>query len=179
MPLKRPCRICRRWFQPDPRVGGRQHTCGKPECQTIRRQKTQASWRARNPDYAAAYRIDQRHPGPPAPPPEPLRLPPPLAKLPWDLAKDQFGPKGADFIGVMSALVLRATKDQIASYLVDAKRVSATLPNPPQKTSSSLPYTETRAANAATTGVSPTGPPPRTPPRTPPGVAAAPACLTG
>ena len=31
---KRPCTICRRWFRPDPRVGDRQHACGKPECQT-------------------------------------------------------------------------------------------------------------------------------------------------
>ena len=48
---KKPCRVCRRWFQPDPRVGDRQRVCGKPECQTARRQKTQADWRKRNPDY--------------------------------------------------------------------------------------------------------------------------------
>src|ERR1019366_1253336 len=46
---KRPCAICRRWFRPDARIGSRQHACGKPECQTSRRQKTQASWRRRNP----------------------------------------------------------------------------------------------------------------------------------
>src|ERR1039458_9515569 len=57
---KRPCAICRQWFRPDARVGSRQHACGKPECQTSRRQKTQASWRRRNPGYAIAYRIDQR-----------------------------------------------------------------------------------------------------------------------
>jgi hypothetical protein len=57
---KRPCTICRRWFRPNPRVGVRQHACGQPECQSARRQKTQASWRRRNPDYAIAYRIQQR-----------------------------------------------------------------------------------------------------------------------
>ena len=45
---KRPCRICRRWFRPKPRVGDRQRACGKPDCQTARRQKTQENWRARN-----------------------------------------------------------------------------------------------------------------------------------
>jgi hypothetical protein len=47
---KRPCSICRRWFRPDPRVGLRQHTCGKPDCQAARRRKTQARWRTKNPD---------------------------------------------------------------------------------------------------------------------------------
>ena len=54
---KRPCRICRRWFKPDNRVGDRQHACGEADCQQARRQKTQASWRARNPTYAVAYRL--------------------------------------------------------------------------------------------------------------------------
>jgi hypothetical protein len=94
---KRPCSICRRWFRPDVRIGDRQHACGKPECQTTRRQKTQASWRGRNPGYAIAYRIDQRA-SQKEPEPEALRLPAPLTQLPWDLAKDQFGAQGADFI---------------------------------------------------------------------------------
>ena len=34
--------------------------CHAPKCQTARRQKTQASWRYRNPGYTIAYRIDQR-----------------------------------------------------------------------------------------------------------------------
>ena len=100
---KRPCRICRRWFRPNPRVGTRQRACGNLACQTARRQKTQASWRNRNPGYAIAWRIDQRAAAQPEAP-EPLRMPPPLNQLPWDVAKDQFGPQGADFIGVMGAL---------------------------------------------------------------------------
>src|ERR1039458_9946960 len=81
---KRPCAICRRWFRPDARIGSRQHACGKPECQTSRRQKTQASWRRRNPGYAIAYRIDQRAAQTESPP-EPLRMPAPLNQLPWDM----------------------------------------------------------------------------------------------
>src|SRR3984885_1582356 len=114
---KKPCRICRRWFQPDARVGVRQRACGKPECQAARRQKTQANGRRQNPDYAIAWRLDQRSAR--APPPEPLRLPTPLEQLPWNVAKDQFSPQGADFLGVMSALILRAGKDQIRPYLPD------------------------------------------------------------
>src|SRR5271165_4893477 len=112
---KRPCRICRRWFQPDPRVGDRQRACRQPDCQNARRQKTQASWRKQNPDYAIAWRIDQRRAR--ADPPEPLRLPAPLNQLPWNVAKDQFGLQGADFIAVMGALMVRSAKDQIRTYL--------------------------------------------------------------
>src|ERR1039458_3375235 len=81
---KRPCAICRQWFRPDARIGSRQHACGKPECQTSRRQKTQASWRRRNPGYAIAYRIDQRAAQTESPP-EPLRMLAPLNQLPWDV----------------------------------------------------------------------------------------------
>ena len=123
---KRPCSVCRNWFRPDPRVGARQRACRKPECQTARRQKTQAHWRHRNPDYGAAYRIQQRAAQPA--PPEPVRLPAPLPRLPWDLAKDQFGAQGADFIGLMGALLIRSAKDQFRAYFVDPSRLSGTLP---------------------------------------------------
>jgi hypothetical protein len=152
---KKPCRICRRWFQPDPRVGDRQRACGKVECQTARRQKTKADWRRRNPDYAIAWRLDRR--AAQTPPPEPLRLPPPLEQLPWNVAKDQFSPQGADFLGVMSALILRVAKDQIHPYLLDSTSVPRPLPLSPEKTSPGIAHTETRAGNDAT-GVSPTGP---------------------
>ena len=128
---KKPCSICRRWFQPNPRVGNRQRACGKPECQAGRRKKTQAKWRARNQDYATGYRIQQRKAQ--EQPPEPLRLPAPLNQLPWDIAKDQFGPKGADFMGVMGTLRLQSAKDQFQAYRVDPKRVSSTLPAPAAK----------------------------------------------
>src|SRR5216684_545132 len=129
---KRPCAICRCWFRPDARVGDRQHACGKPECQTKRRQKTQASWRHRNPGYAIAYRIDQRG-AQTQPPPEAMRLPSPLNQLPCRSAKDQF-----------------------RAYLIDPARVSGTLPPPPQKTSPGLGHTEPAGDDA--TGVSPTRP---------------------
>jgi hypothetical protein len=152
---KKPCRICRRWFQPDARVGERQRACGRPECQTARRQKTQADWRKRNPDYPIAWRLDQR--AAQTPPPEPLRFRAPLNQLPWESAKDQFGAQGADFLGFMSTLILGAAKDQIRPYLPDPTGLPSRLPPSPEKTSSSLPHTESRAGNDAP-GVSPTGP---------------------
>src|SRR5271157_6052361 len=152
---KRPCTICRRWFRPDARAGGRQRACSKPECQTARRRKTQASWRGRNPGYAIAWRMDQR--AAQTQPPEPLRLPSPLNQLPWHVAKDQFGAQGSDFIGVMGALIVRTAKDQFKPYLIDPAGVSGTLPLSPGKTSPGFAHTQTQRASDAT-GVSPTGP---------------------
>lgn len=177
---KKPCRICRRWFRPDARVGPRQRACDKPDCQKARRQKTQTSWRSRNPGYAIAYRLDQRRRPDVAPEPEPLRVPPPLNQLPWDLAKDQFGGKGADFIGVMGALILRSAKDRFKAQAIDSTGLPGTLPPPAEKTRSPPAHTELRrAAPDAATGVSSTGPPPGQPPGSPPGASPAVAGLTG
>ena len=172
---KRPCRICRRWFYPDPRAGDRQRACSSTHCQAARRQKTQANWRAENLGYAAAYRIDQRHNEPDADP-EPLPVPGPFRQLPWDLAKDQFGGKGADFIALICALVERTVKDQLSSYPVDPKRVPSNNPTAPPKTSPQGEHTETRGAN---TRVSSTGPPPGASPGPPPGAIPAPAGIVG
>jgi len=107
---KKPCCICRRWFRPDPRVGKRQRACGQADCQRARRQQTQANWRAHNPDYFTTWRMDARNKL--AQPPEPLRLPSPLSQLPWDVAQEQFGVQGADFLGSMGTVLLQAAKDQ-------------------------------------------------------------------
>src|SRR5512145_401576 len=130
-PRKRPCSICRRWFRPHARVGVRQRACSKPECQAARRKRTQAEWRAKNPDYAAGYRLQRRSAQQREP--EPLRVPAPLNRLPWDVAKDEFGGKAADFLGVMGALLIRSAKDQIRLHLVDGRRLPGALPPPAGK----------------------------------------------
>src|ERR1035437_9800888 len=119
---KRPCCVCHRWFLPDNRVGSRQHACSKPECQASRRRKQQAAWRARHPDYFAGRRIQARMVL--DPPPGPLRLRPPLNQLPWDIAQSEFGPQGADLIGVMAGLLLHETQSEIAAYRVEITAVT-------------------------------------------------------
>jgi hypothetical protein len=126
LPRKRPCCICHRWFRPDNRVGLRQRACSRAECQWQRRRRRQAAWRGRNRDYFRGHRIQARGAGERAP--EPLRLPPPLNQLPWDIAQSQFGVQGADFIGVMGALLLHTTQSQFKLYVSDFKVDAATLP---------------------------------------------------
>ena len=45
---KRPCRICRKWFIPNPRVGDRQKTCGDPECMRKWHAGKCAEWNRKN-----------------------------------------------------------------------------------------------------------------------------------
>jgi hypothetical protein len=123
---KRPCCICRRWFRPDPRIGSRQRACRNPDCQSARRRRKQKFWRNRHPDYFIARRILDR--GKADRTPEPLRLSSPLNRLPWDIAQDEFGGKGTDFIGVMGAVLLRGAQSQFKVYLADPSRLPGTLP---------------------------------------------------
>ena len=48
---KRPCRICRRWFMPNPRLKARQMTCADPECKKQWHRRKCAEWNKRNSDY--------------------------------------------------------------------------------------------------------------------------------
>jgi hypothetical protein len=110
---KRPCRICRRWFYPDRRVGTRQRACSERLCQVARRARTQASWRRRNPDYFTARRLQLRRvSAKEGSILEPLQIPPPLLHLPWDIAQDEFGPVGSDFIAHMGRVLLRCGQDE-------------------------------------------------------------------
>jgi len=58
-PAKRPCRICRHWFRPDPRVGARQRACRNSSCQKARHQQAQASGAHGIPTiHCAIQRVD-------------------------------------------------------------------------------------------------------------------------
>ena len=113
----RPCRFCRKWFRPDPRVGDRQHACSAPGCQTTRERTQQAAWRKRNPDYQRARRLQSRGPDADADPPV---APPPLDRLPWDLAQTQFGVQGAEFLGQFGRLLLSSVKMQMEAQPTDS-----------------------------------------------------------
>ncbi len=54
-------------------------------------------------------------------PVEPLRMPPPLDRLPWDIAQSEFGVQGADFMGMMGTLLLHPAQSQFASQAADSQ----------------------------------------------------------
>lgn len=57
---KRPCRICRRWFLPHPRLKSRQMTCGDAHCQAEWHRKKCAEWNRKNPDYFRANYLQKK-----------------------------------------------------------------------------------------------------------------------
>ena len=60
---KRPCSICRKWFQPNVRQRDRQKTCGRPDCQNELHRRNCEKWNRRNKEYFAndylAKKIEQ------------------------------------------------------------------------------------------------------------------------
>jgi hypothetical protein len=48
---KRPCRVCKKWFVPNPRFGSRQKTCGAKECQNKWHAKKCSQWNRKNRAY--------------------------------------------------------------------------------------------------------------------------------
>ena len=57
---KRPCRICRRWYIPHPRVEDRQMTCGDPGCKREWHRKKCADWNRKNAEYFRANYLQKK-----------------------------------------------------------------------------------------------------------------------
>ena len=57
---KRPCRICRKWFKPNPRVGEDQKTCGNPECRREWHRKKCSEWNKRNSKYFKSIYLSKK-----------------------------------------------------------------------------------------------------------------------
>ncbi|MFH1628442.1 MAG: hypothetical protein ABIE47_06930 [Pseudomonadota bacterium] len=57
---KRPCRICRRWFIPHPRVEDRQMTCGDPRCKREWHRRKCAEWNRKNAEYFRANYLQKK-----------------------------------------------------------------------------------------------------------------------
>lgn len=56
---KRPCSICRKWFQPDVRQKGRQRTCG-PDCQKELHRRQCEEWNKKNEAYFKNTYLDKK-----------------------------------------------------------------------------------------------------------------------
>lgn len=57
---KRPCRVCRKWFQPDARLGSRQKTCGSAACQKEWHTRTCRAWNKKNRAYFREIYLEKR-----------------------------------------------------------------------------------------------------------------------
>jgi len=57
---KRPCRVCRKWFQPDARLGARQKTCGNAACQKEWHTRRCREWNKKNRAYFREIYLEKR-----------------------------------------------------------------------------------------------------------------------
>jgi hypothetical protein len=73
---RRPCRICRRWFDVEPRAGERHRVCGAEACQRERNRRSCRRWREEHEEEVAAYRLLEVLPAEPATPTEVVQLDP-------------------------------------------------------------------------------------------------------
>lgn len=112
MARKRPCRICRKWFRPDPRVGARQRTCGSTPCRRAWHGRSCRNWRRRNPDYDRDDRLRRRLHAQTE-----VVSSDPLAQLNWNVARDAIGLQVAVVIEETGRLLVSWTRDAIAVQL--------------------------------------------------------------
>ena len=132
MRRRKRCPHCRCLFAPDPRVRDRQRACSKSECQRKQRSKTQASYRARNPDDAEARRLSKALAAAKASgvAPRPRGT---MASIPWDEMKDEMPAQALVIAGVLVRLVLSEAKDQRRTQaVVITKETGALLPVLPE-----------------------------------------------
>jgi len=121
---KRPCSICRRWFQPDVRVGDRQRACERDACQRERHRRADQRWRAANRDYDRDRRwretiaVAKEEPSV-APPMKPSS---PISGLPWDVVQDEMGVQGrvivAGVVRVMGLFVQDEMRREVPKIVV-------------------------------------------------------------
>lgn len=110
MARKRPCRICRRWFEPHPRAGERQRVCSETSCQQERHRRSCADWHRKNPGYDEENRLRAK-----------LRTEisraasDPVARVAWPAARDAVGLKTSIVIEECVRVVVEWMRDTVTT----------------------------------------------------------------
>lgn len=112
---KRPCRICRKWFMPDPRQIGRQKTCNDPTCRREDHRRQCSLWNRKNRDtFKANYLSEKlaRSKDPPTASKKKARVVIPAGRIKLDLPRDVI----AEFIGAQDLIILEYLIDQMMCH---------------------------------------------------------------
>lgn len=141
---KRPCRICRKWFTPHPRLGDRQKTCGKEECKRKWHAKKCAEWNKKNRSYFQAIYLGNKlessktpsqfdtHLPPSSNPDKTAPIRPPSSRstpqLPGDVIQDVIGVQPLIIIEYVVQLLVRSFKEVIRAQPVEIQREIGRLP---------------------------------------------------
>jgi len=127
----RPCRVCRKWFQPDSKVGNRQHVCGSAACQRELHRRNCAGWHRRNPGLEKETRFEERLVESDQATQE--RLPDPLEAIDWPFAKEVIDLKTVILIRETGKVILQRVRDlSFVQVPVDAGISSKVIPSAPR-----------------------------------------------
>ena len=139
---KRPCRICKKWFLPNPRLGERQKTCGALECQQQWHTRKCAEWNRKNRAYFQENYLKRRLDSldaispestpPTSPPHEPVPALQPIPPLdyPRDVVQEVIGTQQLIIIEYIVRLLKRSVQEVIASQVIETHREFQRLPPP-------------------------------------------------
>ncbi|OGP63831.1 MAG: hypothetical protein A2170_17415 [Deltaproteobacteria bacterium RBG_13_53_10] len=137
---KRPCRVCGKWFTPNPRLGYRQQTCGGMECQRKWHARKCAEWNRKNRAYFREIylrgRLESFGSGPPAKSSSPgssgrINDPPRRSSpldLPQEVIQEVIEVKQFIIIEYIVRLLIRGVQEVIHTQLVDKQREIRRLP---------------------------------------------------
>ena len=130
----RPCRICRRWFRPHPRVGSRQRVCGSTACQRERHRRTCRAWHERNPGYDREAQLQRKlhrpartHSARCAP------MSSPVAQLDWSVVRDAVGLEVAVVVEESAKVLCSWARDAVVAQLSVSKAITSRHPPIPAR----------------------------------------------
>lgn len=106
---KKPCRICRRWFEPNAHAGQRQCICSAAACQAERRRRNAAAWRLANAERFAVDALTAGLQARPEPS-EAEECRDPLARLSARAVRIAVGLNVQVVVGEYARLLLRAVR---------------------------------------------------------------------
>ena len=119
---RKPCSVCRQWFEPDARVGRRQRTCG-PECRKKHKKRMQQQWSERNPACWTERRLRQQAEDLGDGKTAGLRGPPAvLSGLPIEWAQAEMSPEALVIIVFLLKVLYRATQVEMRQQVREIKR---------------------------------------------------------
>ena len=122
MAKKRPCRICRKWFEPHARAGERQRVCSAQRCQRERHRQACATWHGSNPDYDRAERL-RRKVVPVREVPFPSPSADPMPQVDWEAARDAVGVEVMIFVEESQKVIVDWARDAVvAQHAVIARK---------------------------------------------------------
>jgi hypothetical protein len=106
---KRPCSVCRQWFQSDVHQKGRQKTCGNPDCKREQHRRQCEKWNRKNRDYFKTNYLDKKIEAVQ----EALPDEPPIANnrhpfiLPYEIIINEYGAKHLVILRYLIFLVIQ------------------------------------------------------------------------